>query len=44
MVMDADGQNVQPVTKTIAVLDEQYYPRREARWSAAGSPFFSGGR
>jgi hypothetical protein len=44
MVMDASGENVEPVSGTITVLDQHYYPWHQVEWSAAGDPFFPGGR
>jgi hypothetical protein len=37
-VMDADGQNQQPVSHSITVLDQHYYPWRQEVWVAGADP------
>jgi hypothetical protein len=37
-VMDADGQNQQPIRHSITVLDQHYYPWRQEVWVAGGDP------
>jgi hypothetical protein len=44
MVMDADGQNIQPVETQITILDQRYSPWRQAAWIASGSPDYPAGR
>ncbi len=42
-VMDADGQNQQPVDHSITVLDQHYYPWRQEVWVADADPCSSTG-
>lgn len=44
MVMDADGQNMQPVETQITVFDQRYSPWRQWEWLASGSPDYPAGR
>jgi len=38
MIMDAGGQNVQPVEAQVTVFDQRYSPWRQWEWLASGSP------
>jgi dipeptidyl aminopeptidase/acylaminoacyl peptidase len=39
MIMDADGQNVQPVEAQITVFDQRYFPWRQCDWVASEPPY-----
>jgi hypothetical protein len=39
MIMDADGQNVQPVEKQITIFDQRYFPWRQCQWMANEPPW-----
>lgn len=38
MLMDADGQNVQPVETQVTVFDQRYSPWRQCKWVAGEPP------
>jgi hypothetical protein len=38
MIMDIDGQNIQPVEGQITIYDQRYFPWRQCKWVAGEPP------